>query len=228
MSDSVTRAGDTRSGSRTDAPSAQEWLGTPGDIVLGDDTERNVYPHTDLCENLGTSVKRFKDIYAAAAMLRAGTGTAVAHVGGVIDVNTTAVGNVGAGTDDLITYTMPAHTLASDGDSIEVVCGGYFAANANLKRLNFVFGGTNLFTSILGTDNAGEWRIAATVIRTGSSAQESVIGFTCSGTTITTEAEESTSAIDTTAAIIVKCTGQGVANDDVYQTLMRTIYWPAP
>jgi len=42
---------------------SQTIIGTAGDIILGDGTERNMYPQTNLCMNLGTTTNKFKTIY---------------------------------------------------------------------------------------------------------------------------------------------------------------------
>jgi len=57
-------------------------------------------------------------------------------------VDTTTTGNIGGGEDTLITYTIPASVLASNGDHIEFDTWGSFAANANTKDLKVYFGAT--------------------------------------------------------------------------------------
>lgn len=42
----------------------QVIIGPPGDIMLGDSTERNMYPETDVKVNLGTPTNQFNDLYA--------------------------------------------------------------------------------------------------------------------------------------------------------------------
>ena len=49
------------------------------------------------------------------------------------------VGNVGGGTDLLHTFTLPANTLANDGDWIEFLYSGTFATNDNDKRIQILF-----------------------------------------------------------------------------------------
>ena len=38
-------------------------IGNPGDIILGDDVERDMYPNTTLCMNLGRSDRLFNDLF---------------------------------------------------------------------------------------------------------------------------------------------------------------------
>jgi len=58
-----------------------------------------------------------------------------------IQVDTSTVGNVGGGLDTLHTYSLPAGSLATNGDYLKVVYGGLYAANDNNKRLVISFGG---------------------------------------------------------------------------------------
>lgn len=52
------------------------------------------------------------------------------------------VGNIGAGLDTLHTFTLPANSLATDGDYLNVHYSGIFAANsASTKRVVINFGG---------------------------------------------------------------------------------------
>jgi hypothetical protein len=69
-----------------------------------------------------------------------------------------------AGYETLYTYTLPAGTLATDGDKVSVENGGVFAANANTKNLRFSsFGSTVLSKSF--TDNNVAWEMECTIIR---------------------------------------------------------------
>lgn len=60
----------------------------------------------------------------------------------VLDSQYTAVGNVGAGSDALMTYTLPAATLASDGRRIKVRASGRMTGTASTKTGVVAFGGT--------------------------------------------------------------------------------------
>ena len=66
--------------------------------------------------------------------------------GGVLNVNTTAVGNVTTGEDNLITYSLPANTLSVNGMALRIVAWGLTANNANAKTLKVYFG-----TVVIGT-----------------------------------------------------------------------------
>src|SRR6185503_7835339 len=70
--------------------------------------------------------------------------SASATVSGRITTNTTAVGNVGGGEDDLMTYSLAANSLATNGQAIHVTAFGTFGANANNKTIKFFFGATSV------------------------------------------------------------------------------------
>lgn len=129
-------------------------------------------------------------------------------------VNTTAVGNVGAGEDDLMVYTMPANILNVDAEYVSVQAFGDYAANANTKIIKMFFGATEMGTSGAVSLNGVGWSMQGTIIRTGASTQlanYSKIDANSSRITNTTPAE------DLTTPIIIKCTGEGVADNDIVQ-----------
>ena len=148
--------------------------------------------------------------------IAAGTGTAASTVSGVISVNTTAVGNVGGGQDDLMTYSLPANTLSADGKAIRITAWYSTASNGNTKTITLAFGGTTLTGTISSTFNNQLGIIRAVIVRTGASAQEAATWDTLNtqfGTLRTTPAETMS------GAITIKMTGQSgsSATDDVVQ-----------
>ena len=139
-----------------------------------------------------------------------------------LDVNTTAVGNVGAGADDLMTYTLPASTLGVDGMGVRITAWGYTANNANAKTLGLYFGATAFSSATLTTGTAGRWVMTAVLIRSGATTQ---LGFPLM---VTHDATSKTlgpgvpGAVAETlsGAVVIKMTGTATANDDIVQSLM--------
>ncbi len=83
------------------------------------------------------------------------------------------VGNVGTGGDDLHTFTLPAGSLATNGDYLTVDYGGQFAANNENKRVLASFDGTTYEDGLGspqdldgGANNA--WRFFNRIIRVDS------------------------------------------------------------
>lgn len=152
-----------------------------------------------------------------------GAGSGVATMGGIAHVNTTAVGNVGSGTDNLMTYSLPANSLSANNKGVRVTVGGRVANNANSKTLTFMFGSASVNIALRSTlDQA--WFAVFHIIRTGSNAQI-ILGDTHTSVANFTTTNEG-AVVDTTAtetdsgAITIKCTAVGVADNDVVQKLM--------
>lgn len=143
-------------------------------------------------------------------------------------VSTTNVGNVGAGEDDLMTTTLPANILEDVGDLVRIRAWGTAANNANAKTLKLYFGATAIVSQSLTVSQAGKWSIEALVIRTGSDTQESwalIVESVAAALAAGKHAQEISTAlvIDEDAAIIVKCTGTGVADNDIVQEGMTVL-----
>lgn len=157
--------------------------------------------------------------FAGAVKSTAGTGTAEPVMVGTISVNTTAVGNVGAGTDDLMTYSLPANSLSANGKGVRVTVWGTGANNANGKTLTFLFGS---YSRQLPTraSIAMAWRAEFIIIRSASSTQI-ISGVSVDGTanaaTIDREIFDATATETDTGAITIKCTGAATADNDIVQ-----------
>lgn len=139
----------------------------------------------------------------------------------VLSVNTTAVGNVDDGADDLMTYTIPAGAFERDGDAIRVTFAGSTAANGNTKTVAVHFGATNVGNVVNAALNGGTWGGVLYVVRTAVDAQRAVFmsSDTAGNNAVTRTA---TPAADLTGAVVVKLTGTSASNatDDVVQRLM--------
>jgi len=148
-----------------------------------------------------------------------GASSSAATVGGKANVNTTAVGNVGAGTDDLITYTLPANSLSANGKGVRITAWGTTANNANSKTLTLNFGSTAILTNSLTTSIAGVWRIEAEVFRTGASTQDYSSQLVTTGTAgvALNDLEIGTSAQTDSSNITIKCTGAATSDNDIVQ-----------
>src|SRR3989304_6237042 len=77
-----------------------------------------------------------------------------------------ADGDVGAGTDDLMSYTLPAATLGTDGQVLRVTVWGITAGNANAKTIVFNFGATTgTINAVTAAPNAQDWRAGVEIVR---------------------------------------------------------------
>lgn len=132
-----------------------------------------------------------------------------AVVGGVLFVSTTTAGNVGTGEDTLNSYSVPANTLAVNGQSIWYEAGGAIAANGNVKRLRIDVGGTDILNVIAGP--ATTWFIEGRITRTG------VTTVVCSGMVVVTSGVAINAAVTVTlsSAFTLSITGEAVADNDL-------------
>ncbi len=136
---------------------------------------------------------------------------------GVVNANTTAVGNVGAGTDDLISYTLPANSIVTTGRGVRITAWGTGANNANAKTVTLEFGGQTVMTQALTANQVDNWRISSIVLRTGASTQDVFAELLQSGTAVITKQTITAGTQTETAQIIIKCTGTATDNDDIVQ-----------
>lgn len=166
----------------------------------------------------GTQTIAGAKTFTAAPAFTAGTGSGTATVSGLLTASATSVGNVGAGEDDLITYTLPANTLQTNGKCLRITAWGMTAANANNKQVKLYFGSQSVCTLATSANaNANAWVIVATVIRTGAATQE-IGAFPKSNNATWDNAADRTAGTQNLAAnVTIKCTGEAVANNDIVQ-----------
>lgn len=157
---------------------------------------------------------------------------------GCIHRNTSSVGNVGAGLDVLHTFSLPAGSLANDGDYLHVVYGGSFAANDTDKRVNAFFGGSPFEgISVFDIDGAVGWRIQVTIIRlsstsvrvnhtlsinllAGDSGSPPVMSTSLASGLYVCRSTDITGLSDLNSNVMtMEVKGEGAANNDVFQNL---------
>ena len=145
-----------------------------------------------------------------------GGGTGNATFVGVANINSTAVGNVGVGEDDLITYTLPVSSLNANGKTIRIRAWGTAANNANAKTVKVYFGTAVILTTALTVSVADSWWVEALVTRTGASTQDAVARLEETGANAM-DMEVSTATQTDTAAIVIKLTGTATTDNDIVQ-----------
>lgn len=136
---------------------------------------------------------------------------------GTLNVNTTAVGNVGAGTDDLITYSVPAGTLGANTDYLTFEMSGTVANNVNAKTLTVVFGSTTLISISVPISAAADWSLTGAIIRTGATTFKSRVVFNSNSATLMSSADYIPGTETLANALTLKCTGAATADNDIVQ-----------
>ena len=147
-----------------------------------------------------------------------------------IHSNVVEVGNVGAGEDDLMSYTVPANTLANDGDRLKVF-GTFHGNAADTGTVKFLFGvGSSFFlnTVILSTAKA-DLKVYLDIIRTGGATQI-IAGYSVRNFAV--ELDLGVAATETlSGTIVLKFTGENdtdASDDAIVQDSMFIEYIPAP
>lgn len=135
---------------RLGAAGSVRWLVQAGSLI----------PLTNGTYDLGTASNRVGQIYAAG-----GTVPSVLH-------KSVTSASTGANTDEttLWSYSLPAGTLASDGQAVRITVFGETASNTNTKTVTLKFGATTLGARTTTTSGA-TWQAVATVMRSGATAQ---------------------------------------------------------
>lgn len=132
-------------------------------------------------------------------------------------VNTTAVGNVTTGEDNLITFSMPAGTFSAAKKGAHITAWGTAANNANAKTLKLYFGTLAILAVSLTANQVCTWRIEADVYSTGTDAQDYVSQILQGGTATLVDVEVGSHTQDDGAAITIKCTGEATSTNDIVQ-----------
>lgn len=132
---------------------------------------------------------------------------------GVLDVNTTTVGNVGAGEDVLWTYTMPADTLSVDEQGILIRVAGSSTVNGNNKRIKLYFGDDLIVDP--GINNLTlTWSMDCQVIRVNGTTLKSNCQVVTIGSGQThTVLDDITETLS--GAVVIQLTGEAVADNDI-------------
>lgn len=168
--------------------------------------------------NIGFETSIIISSFSTVDGVQIGQAALVAEGIGKCDVNTTAVGNVGTGEDNLITYSLPLKALYKTKSFVRYTAWGTTANNANAKTLKVYFGTQLMATVTLAVSIAGTWRVVCEIFKTGASTQAyvaTVIEGAASAAYPTVQ--QGTASQTDTAAIVLKCTGEATDNNDIIE-----------
>jgi hypothetical protein len=98
--------------------------------------------------------------------------------------NTTPVGNVGGGTDNLISRTIVSGLFRA-AKRFYIEAWGTTANNSNPKTVALLYGGTTLLTRALTVSQAGAWRAVGTVTNSTAEGVAVLSGGTVASVTVT-------------------------------------------
>jgi hypothetical protein len=155
------------------------WYGVDRQAGVGDvvgpasSTEHAIARYADtsgtVIENSGVLISDTNVV-----TLPAGTGSETANVGGSIAYSVTSTGNSGTSETTLWSYTVPANTLAVDGDAIVFDAYGLGDSGSDTKTLRAYWAGVQI-AAITGTSSPSgtfpDWHLRLTVTRSGATSQ---------------------------------------------------------
>lgn len=153
------------------------------------------------------------------AVYRGASGAA--FIGGTMKTFQADVAHDGTGTDVFYTYSIPAASMAVDGDHVKFEYNATFAANANNKTIIVAYGGTTMYTSGTVAKNGGSIRVKGTIWRTGAATQRWSIEVVddASTTRFPTVSAYGTAAETLSGAVAIEFRGTaGAASDIVAKT----------
>lgn len=145
---------------------------------------------------------------------------------GIIYSNTTAVGNVGTGEDDLISQTVAANTLQTNLDSIRLTWAVTFAANANNKTLKVYWNGVAVLNTGAVAYNAVQAVVEMVITRTGAATQNVIIKA-IGGGIFASQVAVTTGSATLSSSVVAKLTGEATSNNDIVANQLIVEFLPA-
>jgi hypothetical protein len=141
----------------------------------------------------------------------AGTGSGTSTVGGVSAYTVTSTPNSGTAETILWEPTIPANTLATDGDAIVVDAWGTGDTGSDTKTLR-AYWNSVLITSMAADTTADAWRVQMVIRRSGATSQVVAVQLNDS---VNQKVEVAVGAATLSSSTTFKITGQGGASNEV-------------
>lgn len=144
---------------------------------------------------------------------------------GMLHIGYADLANSGSNQTDLQTYTLPANTLSKNGSCIRIRSVIKWINNGNSKRSKLYFGSEVLWdTGATPSYFSNIFIIDALIIRTGATTQKGLITISGTSTNFSNDTSYYVSTRDLTQNQVLKFTGQGTANGDIYNYAMLVEY----
>ena len=153
-------------------------------------------------------------------------GTTLYRPAGMVYINTTQVGSVGAGITDLHVYNMPAGMMSRDGDCLRLTTLLTTGPNANNKDWRVYLGSEICYTRVFAW-NSIVFQVTVKIIRTGATAQFVMRDDISSAGSLVLQSR-TTLAQTMANPLVVKVSAGGTASNDVVVTATIIEFLPAP
>jgi len=178
-------------------------------VGTGDSTALNLITNNTTRWTLDTAGK---------VITRAGLASSMQGRGmSIINHNTTETGNTAATETTLFTFSVPANTLGTDGDSLRFMVAGTFATSVSTnKDIKVKFGSTTILdTGSLAITSAANWIIEGRIIRTGGTGQKCIVRISTSSSVLVGTVSYTLSSETLSGALSLAVTGNGTNANDV-------------
>lgn len=148
------------------------WIDTQGVVV----NENGLAQIDFRAESDNHTHKLYLDSGLESLQVGAGTAnTSRADIGGTLNIDNTTQGTTAITTEEtLLSYSLIASSLTTDGRGVRIRAWGTTAANANLKTIKLKFGATNVLDTGAVASNGETWYFEADVYRTGAATQDAI------------------------------------------------------
>lgn len=127
------------------------------------------------------------------------------------------VGNVGTGTDNLLSFGYSAKSIANNGDSLTFIFTVVFANNANNKQVEATFGGVSVFliSDTYGAAGQSQAEVIVRIRRTSSTTAKCTATLISSDTLLRADCQYNEITTDFAAGQTFQITGTATATDDI-------------
>jgi len=150
------------------------------------------------------------------------------NVGGLVGVQVGPINSTATTAEQtLASFSVPANTIGTPGQTLELYCGGLTGSNTNNKTAHLYYGTTELSTGTMST-SAETWYLQMLVTNASKTQPNSVAtGFGMTNTTGVAPIATNNTTDDLTTALTAKCTvtqGTSSASDTTLETfIVRTV-----
>lgn len=132
----------------------------------------------------------------------------------------TAVTSSSTAATNMVTYSLPANKLGTNGSGLRIKGWGTTAANTNNKTVRLLLGDDVIITTGASAANASKWWFDATIIRTNASVQESFTQGNFSSTAIAFDRAEFDQDLTAALTLALEGTSATATNNIVVEGMM--------